>query len=105
MKYRFCGLYIYPGLPNATSVQQETDLNYGPFKSVVRNNLRDILSALYAADLSIPLNTSTFGLIVYGGTIPVGTSSITCQNALSEMFDTASNKNLWSKVSALLHTC
>jgi hypothetical protein len=27
MKCRFCGLYIYPGLSNATSVQQETDHN------------------------------------------------------------------------------
>jgi hypothetical protein len=40
-----------------------------------------------------PLNTSTFGLIVYGGTIPVGTrSTITCRNALTETFDAASNK-------------
>jgi hypothetical protein len=64
VRCRFHGLYIYPGLLNATSVQQETDLNYSPFKSVVRNNLREISSAFYAADLSIPLNTSTFGLIV-----------------------------------------
>ena len=64
MRCRFHGLYIYPDLPNATSVQQETDLNYSPFKSVVRNNLREISSAFYTADLSIPLNTSTFGLIV-----------------------------------------
>ena len=42
VKCRFRGLYIYPGLPNATSVQQETDLNYGPFKSIVRNILREI---------------------------------------------------------------
>ena len=40
MKCRFRGLYIYPGLPNATSVQQETDHNYGPFKGVVRDNLK-----------------------------------------------------------------
>ena len=42
MKCRFCGLYIYPGLPNATSVQQETDHNYGLFKGVVRDNLKKI---------------------------------------------------------------
>ncbi len=105
MKCRFRGLYLYPSLPNATSVQQETDRNYGPFKSVVRNNLREISSAFYAANLSIPLNTSTFGLIVYGGTIPVGTrSTITCRNALAETFDVASNKNSWSEVGAVPHT-
>jgi hypothetical protein len=105
MKCRFRGLYLYSSLPNATSVQQETDRNYGPFKSVVRNNLREISSAFYAANLSIPLNTSTFGLIVYDGTIPVGTrSTITCRNALAETFDVASNKNSWSEVSVVPHT-
>ena len=32
LKMRFKGWYMYPGLPNATSVQQETDINYGPFR-------------------------------------------------------------------------
>jgi hypothetical protein len=27
MKCRFCGLYVYPSLPNTTSMQQETDRN------------------------------------------------------------------------------
>ena len=27
MKYQFCGLHIYPSLPNATSMQQDTDLS------------------------------------------------------------------------------
>jgi hypothetical protein len=88
-------------------VQQETDRNYGPFKFVVRNNLREISPAFYDANLSIPLNTSTFGLIVYGGTIPVGTRptiTITSRNALAETFDAASNKNSWSKVGAVPHT-
>jgi hypothetical protein len=39
-KARFRGVYFFPGLPNATSVQQETDMNYGPFKSVARSNLK-----------------------------------------------------------------
>jgi len=86
-------------------VQQETDLNYSSFKSVVRNNLREISAAFYAADLSIPLNTPTFGLFVYGSTIPVGTTlTITCQNALAETFHAASNKHSWSKVGAVPHT-
>ncbi len=63
------------------------------------------MSAFYAADLSIPLNTSTFGLIVYGGTILVGTkSTITCRNALAVTFNAASNKHSWSKVGAVPHT-
>jgi hypothetical protein len=82
-------------------VQQETDLNYGPFKSIARNNLKKILSTFYAAGLPIPLGVSTFGLIVYGGTIPVGKMTITCQNAIAESFDEASNKNSWSAVGAV----
>jgi hypothetical protein len=42
MSCQFCGLYLYPGLPNATSVQQEMDHNYGPFKGVVCNNLKQM---------------------------------------------------------------
>jgi hypothetical protein len=104
-KCRFRGLYIYPGLPNATSVQQETDQNYGPFKGVVRDNLKKMLSAFYAAGLTIPLNMTTFGLIVYGGTIPVGPSTtVTCRNALAETFDVASNLTSWREVGAVPHT-
>jgi hypothetical protein len=47
---------------------------------------------------------STFGLIVHSGTIPVGKTTITCQNAIAESFDEALNKYSWSKVSALSHT-
>jgi hypothetical protein len=41
----FRGLYIYPDLPNATSVQQEMGIYYGPFKSIVCDNLKKISSA------------------------------------------------------------
>ena len=105
LKCRFRGLYIYPGLPNATSVQQETDQNYGPFKGVVCDNLKKMSSAFYAAGLTIPLNMMTFGLIVYGGTIPVGPSTtVTCRNALAETFDVASNLTSWREVGAVPHT-
>ena len=39
LKMRFKGWYMYPGLPNATSIQQET-VNYGPFKTAIRLNLK-----------------------------------------------------------------
>jgi hypothetical protein len=56
---RFRGLYLFPGLPNATSVQQETDRNYGLFKKVVRRNLAALATSCYAqkkADTSIGIN-------------------------------------------------
>jgi len=33
------GIYCYPGVPNTTHVTQETDQNYGLFKSDFRSNL------------------------------------------------------------------
>ncbi len=47
MKAHFCGLYIFPCLPNATSVQQEMDINYGLFKFTVQDNLKLIAAAFY----------------------------------------------------------
>jgi hypothetical protein len=105
LKCRFCGLYLYPSPPNATSVQQGADHNYGPFNVVVHDNLKKMSSAFYAAGQTIPLNMSTFGLIVYGGTIPVGPlTTITCRNALQETFDVASNLSSWREVGAVPHT-
>ena len=60
---RFRGLYLFPGLPNATSVQRETDRNYGLLKKVVRRNLAALATSCYAQKKPIPLSVSTFGLV------------------------------------------
>ena len=38
---RLCllGFVLYPSVPNTTAVSQETDRNYGPFKTAFRKNL------------------------------------------------------------------
>jgi hypothetical protein len=59
---------IYPSLPNSTSMQQETDINfYGLFKGVIQRNLAKIAMICYAKEITTLLGTSTFGLIVYNG--------------------------------------
>jgi len=63
-------------IPNATTVQQETDMNYGPFKSVIHSNLKNISTASFSAKKSMKLGPSTFGLIVYGGVCPI--SKVMC---------------------------
>jgi hypothetical protein len=64
----FRGVYIYPGLPNFTSMQQEIDIKFcGPFNGVVWRNLAKITMTCYAKEITTSLGTSTFGLIVYGG--------------------------------------
>jgi hypothetical protein len=39
-KAQFQGVYLFPCFPNTISLQQETDINYGSLKSVVRSNLK-----------------------------------------------------------------
>jgi hypothetical protein len=99
---RFRGLYIYPLVPNATSVQQEKNVSYGPFKGVVRKNLERIALACHAAGKSIRVGQSTFGMIVYGGICPV--SGVECRNALKEKFCVSSNLLAWAAVGAVPFT-
>ena len=37
---RLQGVYVIPGVPNTTHVTQETDQNYGLYKSIYRGNLQ-----------------------------------------------------------------
>ena len=91
---RFHGLYVFPGLPNATSVQQETDRNYGPFKCVIHRNLDAIASQCFAHKVSISLLASTIGLIVFGGVCPQ--MGVVCKDAVAETFSVESNLARWA---------
>ena len=44
-RMKFFGFYLYPGVPNTTAVSQETDRNYGPFKTQFRKNLDEVIDA------------------------------------------------------------
>ena len=81
---RFHGLYIFPGLPNATAVQQETNCNYGPFKGVIRRNLDAIASRCFTRKVPISLLASTIGLIIFGGVCPQ--TGVVCKDAVAEHF-------------------
>ena len=103
LKVQFRGVYIYPSLPNATSVQQETDVSYRPFKNVVRDNLKRIALACFAKRKTImKLGQLTFGLIVYGGICPL--SGIACHNAVDKAFNVALNLKSWRQVGAVPFT-
>jgi len=88
LEARFCGLYIFPELPNATSVQQETDRNYGPFKGAIRRNIDTIASRCFENKVPISLSASTIGLIVYGGICPQ--TGVVCKDAVAEAFSVES---------------
>ncbi|MGH7955005.1 MAG: hypothetical protein ACREOZ_03505, partial [Gloeomargaritales cyanobacterium] len=38
------GVYLFPGVQNTTHITQETDQNYGEFKSIIRLNTQIILN-------------------------------------------------------------
>jgi hypothetical protein len=84
---QFRGVYIYPGLPNVTSVKQEADINYGPLKGIVWRNLAKNAMTCYAKGIAISLGILEFGLIVCSGVCP--DSGITLENAFESTFDRA----------------
>ncbi len=98
-KARFRGVYLFPGLPNTTSVQQKRDINYGPFKSVVCSNLKKIATACFSAQKLMKWGLSTFGLIVYGSVCPI--LNVVCKNAVDSAFNVKSNLHLWAVVGAV----
>jgi hypothetical protein len=42
------GCYLFPGVQNTTHVTQETDRNYGQFKSLLRKHLQQLMNDLHA---------------------------------------------------------
>ena len=58
---------IYPGVPNNTTVTQETDQNYGPFKTQFKENLNTLSDARIINNYYTTLQSWMVGIIVFGG--------------------------------------
>ena len=61
---RLRGLYLIPGVPNTTSVTQETDQNYGPFKTGYRENLASLAQERFEQQKGLSINDVP--LLVFG---------------------------------------
>jgi hypothetical protein len=96
---RLMGFYLYPGVPNTTAVTQETDRNYGPFKSRFRRNLGDIVDARIEQNKSVSLQPWLIGMIVFGGTDPETGFRLT-KCAFTHGFSKEACLNAWAKVGA-----
>ena len=70
VRLKMLGFILYPGVPNTTHVTQETDRNYGPFKTKFVSNLDTIVSERIAARKSLLLQPKLVGLPVFGGEDP-----------------------------------
>jgi len=62
---RLQGVHLAPGVPNTTHITQETDQNYGLFKSVYCSNLHKLVTARQARRKS--LSVTNLPLLVFGG--------------------------------------
>ena len=69
---RLLGFYLYPGVPNTTAVSQETDRNYGPFKTQFRKNLDLVVQDRKNDNESkaASLQPWLVGLVIFGGVDP-----------------------------------
>jgi hypothetical protein len=68
------GFYLFPGVPNTTSVTQETDQNYGPFKTYYRKNLEQLSQEQFLENKSLHIND--LPLIVFGREAAPGKESM-----------------------------
>jgi hypothetical protein len=98
----YCGVMIFPGLPNTISVQQEMDPNYSLSKSTTWRNLDAIAMRCFARKEPICLTLSTIGLIVYGGVC--SQTGVVCEDAVAKAFSTKRNLGSWAAVRAVPFT-
>ena len=98
-KARYCGVMIFSGLPNASSVQQETDRNYDLFKSMTQRNLDAIAMRCFERKEPIGLSLSTIGLIVYGKVC--SQTGVVCKDVVAKAFSTKRNLGSWAAVRAV----
>jgi hypothetical protein len=61
---------LYPGVPNTTAVSQETDRNYGPFKTQFRKNLDEVIDVRIKGNHSTSIAPHLVGLTTFGGIDP-----------------------------------
>ena len=92
---RVRGFYLLPGLPNSTHVTQETDQNYGLFKSVLQKNLEHLTTERSA--LGERLHIPDMVYLVFGGE----KDGIRLENAFERAFNREANLKCWAKVGAV----
>jgi hypothetical protein len=95
---RTSGFILFPGVPNTTAVTQETDQNYGPFKTQYCNNLDVVVDERIKQKKSIALLPWQVGLIVFGG-VDSETNTIV-KSAFKAGFSLDACRNAWAKVGA-----
>jgi hypothetical protein len=92
------GFILFPGVPNTTAIMQETDQNYGPFKTHYCKNLDAVVDARLKQGKTTSLAPWQVGLIVYGGTNLE--TDLIMNLAFDAGFSRDACKNAWEEVGA-----
>ncbi len=95
---RTSGFILFPGVPNTTAVTQETDQNYGPFKTRYAKNLDLVVDARLTLTKNITLPPWQVGLIVFGGVDEE--TNIVVPSAFEAGFSRENCRHAWAKVGA-----
>jgi hypothetical protein len=86
-------------VPNATTVSQETDQSYGPFKHQYAKNLDAIIEARVIQNKPTSLPPWMVCLVVYGGKDPE-TNFVVNDSAFQAAFSREACRAVWEKVGA-----
>ena len=86
--------YLMVDVPNTTNVNQATDRNYGPFKTIYRINLKEITRQRQASRTTIEVND--IPLLVFGG----GGSGL--RITFEETFGVSNNIAVWKEIGLIL---
>jgi hypothetical protein len=86
-----------PGVPNTTGKTQETDQNYGPFKSKYRSNIRQLSQRRF--EKKLPLAVIDLPLLVFGGECP--STGVILEDAFTAAFSIERNLSCWRKCGAI----
>lgn len=81
-----------PGVPNTTHVTQETDQNYGPFKTIYFHNLEILVKSRYARNMT--LSVADIPLLIFGGE----DGDVVLEDAFAKAFSPERNLAVWVKV-------
>ena len=98
-RMKFFGFYLYPGVPNTTAVSQETDRNYGPFKTQFRKNLDEVIDARIKGNHSTSIAPHLVGLTTFGGVDPTSGHEVKI-SAFERGFSKEACLSAWAKVGA-----
>ena len=94
---RMLGVYLVPSVPNTTAKTQETDQNYGVYKSSFRANLRLLSQGRFERGLS--LKVTDLPLLVFGGKCIK--TDLELRDAFSDAFSIQNSLKAWSLCGAV----